>query len=110
MLKRPFVSLSQLLKLKSKRNYWVPPNPEDINKLSLIKEKYEIKESDIKDIFDHMKNQEKQIKEIKDELTNQKKVIENITSNVKHINMDMHDIFGVSLINIAITYYIILKL
>ena len=47
MLKRPVVSLFHSLKSKGMRYYWVPPNPEDLNKLSLIKQKYEIP----KDIF-----------------------------------------------------------
>lgn len=110
MLKRPFVSLSQLLKLKSRRNYWVPPKPEDINKLSLIKEKYKFKASEIKEVFDHMKNQEKQIKELKDQLTNQTKVIENMNYIVKNTYIETHDIFSISLINMAITYCIIFNL
>lgn len=107
MLKRSFVSLFHSLKIKSCRHYWVPHNPEDINKLSLIKEKYEIKDNDIKDILDHMKNQENQIKEIKDELTNQTKVIENMNYVVKYTYTTQHDICCISLINLAITYCII---
>ncbi len=43
MLKRPVVSLFHSLKSKGKKYYWVPPKPEDINKLSLTKQKYDIK-------------------------------------------------------------------
>lgn len=42
MLKRPFVSLFHSLNPKGKRYYWIPPNPDELNKLSLIKQKYDI--------------------------------------------------------------------
>ena len=42
MLKRPVVSLFHSLMSKEKRYYWVPPKPEEINKISLIKQKYKI--------------------------------------------------------------------
>jgi hypothetical protein len=51
MLKRPVVSLFHSLKSKVKRYYCVPPKPEDINKLSLNKQTYDIKESETTDIF-----------------------------------------------------------
>jgi tagatose-1,6-bisphosphate aldolase non-catalytic subunit AgaZ/GatZ len=74
MLKRPVVSLFHSLKSKGMRYYWVPPNPEDLNKLSLIKQKYEIP----KDILELMETQESNIKDLNTQLTNQKKVIEKI--------------------------------
>ena len=110
MIKRPFVSLFHSLNMKRCRYYWVPPKSEDIDTLSLIKEKYKFKTSEIKEVFDHIKNQEKQIKELKDQLTNQTKVIENMNYVVKNIYIETHDIFSISLINMAITYCIIFNL
>ena len=69
MLKRPIVSLFHSLKSKGKRYYWVPPNPDELNKLSLIKQKYDIP----KDVLELMENQEKNINILNDQLTNQKK-------------------------------------
>ena len=56
MLKRPVVSLFHSLKSKGKRYYWVPPKPEDINKLSLTKQKYDIKKEKQKIFLQVYKN------------------------------------------------------
>lgn len=82
MLKRPIVSLFYSLKPKGKRYYWVPTNPDELNKLSLIKQKYDIP----KDILELMEEQEKNIKNLNDQLTIQKKVIEKIYSTTQNIN------------------------
>ena len=79
MLKRPVVSLFHSLKSKGMRYYWVPPNPDDINKISLLKQKYDIKASETKDIFTSLQElietQESNIKELNNQLTNQKKLL-----------------------------------
>jgi uncharacterized coiled-coil protein SlyX len=95
MLKRPLVSLFHSLKSKGKRYYWVPPNPEDINKLSLINQKYEIKASETKDVFTSLQElietQEYNIKELNNQLTNQKKVIEKIYDKLESMDKYAYD-------------------
>lgn len=86
MLKRPVVSLFHFLNTKGKRYYWTPPNPDELNKLSVIKQKYDIP----KDIFEHMEDQEKNLKQLTTELTNQKKVIEKIYNTLEYINNYNH--------------------
>jgi len=81
MLKRLFVSSSSLLKSKGRRYYWVPPNPEELSKISLIKQKYDIP----KEIIEFMESQEKELKNINNQLTNEKKVIEKIHNNTNDI-------------------------
>jgi hypothetical protein len=81
MLKRLFVSSSSLLKSKGRRYYWVPPNPEELSKISLIKQKYDIP----KEIIELMESQEKELKNINNQLTNEKKVIEKIHDNTNDI-------------------------
>ena len=87
MLKRPVVSLFHSLKSKGMRYYWVPPNPEDLNKLSLIKQKYEIP----KDILELMETQESNIKDLNTQLTNQKKVIEKIYDKLETMENYSYD-------------------
>jgi len=78
MLKRQFVSIFHSLKSKGKRYYWVPPNSEEYNKISLSKQKND----NSQDIFINLKKlidiQESKIKELNNQLTNQQKVIEKI--------------------------------
>lgn len=78
MLKRTIVSLLFSLKSKGRRTYWVPPNPDELNKLSLIKQKYDIP----KDVLELMNKQEKNINNLNEQLTNQKKVIENLHEQI----------------------------
>ena len=87
MLKRPLVSLFYSLKSKGIRYYWVPPNPEDLNKLSLIKQKYEIP----KDILELMEEQQSNIKDLNNQLTNQKKVIEKIYDKLESMDKYAYD-------------------
>ncbi len=72
----PVVSLFHSLKSKGKIYYWVPPKPEDINKLYLNKQKYDIKASETKDTFTSLQElietQESNIKDLNNQLTNQK--------------------------------------
>ena len=87
MLKRPIVSLFHFLNPKGKRYYWIPSNPDELNKLSFIKQKYDIP----KDVLEYMEDQQQNIKQLTTELTNQKKVIEKIYSTVNHINNYNYD-------------------
>jgi hypothetical protein len=89
MLKRLFVSSSSLLKSKGRRYYWVPPNPEELSKISLIKQKYDIP----RDLLELIDSQEKELKNINDQLTKQIKVIEKIhnTTNDIYYNTDKID-------------------
>lgn len=102
MLKRPIVSLFHSLRSKGKRYYWVPPNPDEFNKLSLIKQKYDIP----KDILELMDEQEKNIKKLNEQLTNQKKVIEQIYDTVEHIDDYNHDSRVVQIMTLVYVFLI----
>jgi hypothetical protein len=91
MLKRPVVSLFHSLKSKGKRYYWVPPKPEDINKLSLIKQKYEIPKEIFTSLQELMETQESNIKDLNNQLTNQKKVIEKIYDKLHEMENYSYD-------------------
>jgi uncharacterized coiled-coil protein SlyX len=101
MLKRPVVSLFHSLKSKGMRYYWVPPNPDDINKHSLLKQKYDIKASETKDIFTSLQElietQESNIKDLNTQLTNQKKVIEKIYDKLHEIENYSNDTLFIQL-------------
>lgn len=86
MLKRPIVSLFSSLKSKGKRFYWVPTKSEEYNKLSLIKDKYNIPNDIFISLQELLEIQETKIKELNNQLTNQQKVIEKIYNIVEHIN------------------------
>lgn len=105
MLKRPIVSLFHFLNPKRRRYYWIPPNPEELNKLSLIKQKYDIP----KDVLEHMEDQEQNIKQLTTELTNQKKVIEKIYSIVQHINNYNYDSRILHILTLFNTYLILIS-
>jgi hypothetical protein len=91
MLKRPVVSLFHSLKSKGMRYYWVPPNPEDLNKLSLIKQKYEIPKDVFTSLQELMETQESNIKDLNTQLTNQKKVIEKIYDKLNEMENYSYD-------------------
>lgn len=99
MLKKPIVSLFHSLKSKN-RYYWVPPKTEELNNISLIKQKYKIP----KDVLAHMEDQEQNIKQLTNELTNQKKVFENIYSNVQYI-YDIHFVQVLILFNACLILF-----
>ena len=61
MFIRRFVSSS----FKGLRYYWVPTKNEDLSRLSLIKQKYELP----KEVQELMEMQEKELKNINDKLT-----------------------------------------
>jgi hypothetical protein len=105
MLKRPIVSLFHLLRSKGKRYYWVPPNPEDINKLSLIKRKYEIP----KDVLELMETQESLIKDLNNQLTNQKKVIEKIYDKLESMDKYAYDSRFLQVISLGYIFVILFK-
>jgi uncharacterized coiled-coil protein SlyX len=113
MLKRPVVSLFHSLKSKGKRYYWVPPNPEDLNKLSLIKQKYDIKASETKDVFtslqELMEIQESNIKDLTDQLTNQKKVIEKIYDKLESMDKYAYDSRFLQVISLGYIFVILFK-
>jgi hypothetical protein len=91
MLKRHVVSLFHSLKSKGMRYYWVPPNPEDLNKLSLIKQKYEIPKDIFTSLQELMETQESNIKDLNNQLTNQKKVIEKIYDKLHEMQNYSYD-------------------
>ena len=89
MLKRLFVSSSSLLKSKEKRYYWVQPNPEELSKTYLIKQKYDMPA----ELIQLIESQEKELKIINNQLTKQIKVIEKIhdTTNDNYNYIDKID-------------------
>jgi hypothetical protein len=107
MLKRLFVSSSSLLKSKGRRYYWVPPNPEELSKISLIKQKYDIPAEVIHLIESH----EKELKNINDQLTKQIKVIEKIhdTTNDNYNYIDKIDTIQKFTLFLTFVSYINLK-
>ena len=105
MLKRPVVSLFHSLKSKGKKYYWVPPKPEDINKLSLIKQKYEIP----KDVLELMETQESNIKELNNQLTNHKKVIEKIYYKLESMDKYAYDSRFLQVISLGYIFVILFK-
>ena len=89
MLKRLFVSSSSLLKSKERRYYWVQPNPEELSKTYLIKQKYDMPA----EVIQLIESQEKELKIINNQLTKQIKVIEKIhdTTNDNYNYIDKID-------------------
>ena len=111
MLNRHVVSLSQPLRTNLWRYYRVmPKNNNNDQGYNTNEIKYNTNVYETKELTNHIKNQEIQLNKITDELTNQAKVIENINKKINEISTDNQDIFGVSLINMVITYLILFKL
>lgn len=89
MYKRIFnYKFTNLLNLKGNKYYWTSPNPKELNKLSIIEQKYNIP----KDVIHLLKEQEKNINEINDKLKylqeNQQKIIENIYNKSNNYNQN----------------------
>jgi hypothetical protein len=109
MLKRHVVSLFHSLKSKGMRYYWVPPNPEDLNKLSLIKQKYEIPKDIFTSLQELMETQESNIKDLNNQLTNQKKVIEKIYDKLESMDKYAYDSRFLQVISLGYIFLILFK-
>jgi|688.fasta_scaffold652436_2 uncharacterized coiled-coil protein SlyX len=113
MLKRPVVSLFHSLKSKGMRYYWVPPNPDDINKISLLKQKYDIKASETKDIFTSLQElietQESNIKDLNTQLTNQEKVIQKIYDKLETMDKYAYDSRMLQVFSLGYIFVILFK-
>jgi len=86
----------------------VPPNPEELSKISLIKKKYDIP----KDLLELIELQGKELKNINDQLTKQIKVIEKIhdTTNDNYNYIDKIDTIQKFTLFLTFVSYLNLKL
>jgi len=109
MLKRPVVSLFYSLKSKGIRYYCVPPNPDDLNKLSLIKQKHEIPKDIFTSLQELMEEQQSNIKNLNNQLTNQKKVIEKIYDKLESMDKYAHDSRFLQVISLGYIFVILFK-
>ena len=86
----------------------MPPNPEELSKISLIKKKYDIP----KDLLELIELQGKELKNINDQLTKQIKVIEKIhdTTNDNYNYIDKIDTIQKFTLFLTFVSYLNLKL
>lgn len=75
-------NIVRIFKLKINRYYWVPPNKESSNKISLTKEKYNIP----KELIEVLNEQEKLIKQLNFKLTRQEKMINLMNYKLQYFN------------------------